>query len=512
MGSVAHRRNSPMTVASEQDVHSDESVISACPSDDVFLFPASYGQQRLWFLNELDPGNPSYNMPAALQIEGPLHVDALEQSLQEIVRRHESLRTTIPSVDGAPVQVIDPVRSIHLHRIDVTTLDDVTRISEVQRLARAEARQPFDLARGPLLRTTLIKCGEKDFVLLLTIHHIICDGWSMGILIREIVTCYEAFRRGQPSPLADMKIQYADYTEWQQNWLSGQVLDEQLAFWKSELSNRPGELRWANNGSESAKRTMRGSRGSRAFPRELSQPLSQLANAEQATDFMCLLAAFSVLLFYCTGQDDILVGTDVANRNHAETENLIGILANQLVLRIDLAGNPTFRELVRRARKVVLGAYDHQDLPFDLLVQALNPNRNANSSPLFEAKFVLQNTPAPNAQLNDLSIRQIEADKGTARFDFLLTMRKTHTAYIGTVEYRSDLFEAATVTTMLAQLEAILGTVAASPDTQLSEVMHVLDEEQRRQQKQNRQAFREARRSKFGSATRNGSIHRESRG
>ncbi|RMF36691.1 MAG: non-ribosomal peptide synthetase, partial [Chloroflexi bacterium] len=352
--------------------------------------PLSFAQQRLWFLDQLAPNTPLYNIPDAIRLRGPLDVAVLERSLNEIVRRHESLRTTFRATDGKPVQVIAPTLKLPLPLVDLSGLPKAAREAEVQRLATEEAQRPFDLSRGPLLRVTLLRLGDEEHVALLTMHHIISDGWSMRVLVQELAALYDAFSHGRPSPLPDLPIQYADFALWQREWLQGEVLEEQLAYWKQQLSGSPPVLELPTDRPRPPVQSFRGAHRPFMLPRPLSQAIKALCRREGVTPFMLLLAAFQTLLHRYTGQDDISVGTPIANRNRAEIEGLIGYFANTLVLRTDLSGDPPFRELLKRVREVALGAYAHQDLPFEMLVDALQPERDLSHTPLFQVMFVLQ--------------------------------------------------------------------------------------------------------------------------
>ncbi|RMF30995.1 MAG: non-ribosomal peptide synthetase, partial [Chloroflexi bacterium] len=384
--------------------------------------PLSFAQQRLWFLDQLEPGNLLYNLPLAVRLSGRLDVEALERSLSEIVRRHEVLRTTFASVGGKPRQVIAPPKPLPLPLVDLTGLPEARREAEVQRLAQEEARRPFDLAHGPLLRVQLLKLDDEEHVVLVTMHHIVSDGWSMGVFVREIAALYAAFAAGEPSPLPELPIQYADFAAWQRKWLQGETLEKQLAYWKEQLSGSPPVLELPTDRPRPSVQTSRGASFAFALPQDLSQAIQALSQEEGVTLFMTLLAAFQTLLYRYTGQEDICVGTPIANRNRPEIEGLIGFFVNTLVLRTDLSGNPRFTELLKRVREVALGAYAHQDLPFEMLVEALQPQRDMSHSPLFQVMFVLQNVPLEALELPDLTLRPVDVDRGTATFDLTLSM------------------------------------------------------------------------------------------
>src|SRR5262244_1752419 len=356
--------------------------------------PLSFAQQRLWFLDQLEPGSSVYNVPGAVRIRGALDVIDLELSLNEIVRRHEALRTIFSVVEGNAVQIISPSLNFCLQRIDLTDRNESEREVKAQHLASEEARRSFDLSSGPLLRATLIILGQDDHVLVLTMHHIVSDGWSMGVLYRELSLLYEAFSKGQPSPLPELSIQYADFAVWQRQWLQGEVLESQLSYWKKQLEGAPAVLNLPMDRPRPPLQSFRGARRSLELSKGLTRDLKNLSRQNDVTLFMTLLAAFQTLLYRYTAQEDVVVGSPIANRSRSEIENLIGFFANTLVLRSDLSGDPTFSELLVRVREVALGGYAHQDLPFEKLVEDLNPGRNLSHSPLFQVMFVLQNAPA----------------------------------------------------------------------------------------------------------------------
>ena len=436
----------------------------------------SFAQRRLWFMDRFEPGGVTYNLPVAVRLEGTLDREALERALGEVVRRHESLRTTFAREGGEPVQVIAPEAGFALACDDLTGLPESRREGEALRLAREEARRPFDLSKGPLFRAGLLKLSEREHVLLLTMHHIISDGWSMGVLVREAAALYEAFSRGLKSPLADLPVQYADFAEWQREYLRGEVFEGLLSYWKEQLSELP-TLRLPTDRPRGAERGERGGRQGFELGRELTDTLKELSRREGVTLFMTLLAAFDVLLHRYARQDDIVVGTDVANRNHSEIEGLIGFFVNMLVIRADLSGDPTFAELLRRVREVALGAYAHQDLPFEKLVEELRPERSLSHNPLFQVAFVLHNAQVPALTLPDLKLSPVEAVTGAAIFDLLLSMADTSRGLTGTLTYNADLFDDATVARMLEHFGSLLESIAADPNVPLSALRLLREEE-----------------------------------
>jgi amino acid adenylation domain-containing protein len=422
----------------------------------------SFAQERLWFLDQVMPGSSLYNVPAGLRIRGRLDVPALQQTFQELLRRHEVLRTSFSAQEGRPVQVIAPASRLGVPMVDLSGLARPEAEAEVQRSSSAEARRAFDLARGPLLRVCLWRLDDEEFAALLTMHHIVSDGWSMGILVRELATLYAAFGAGKPSPLEDPPLQYADFAQWHRQWLSGEVLEEQQRYWRERLDRLP-VLELPADRPRPETSSFRGASHAFELTKSLSGELRALSQQSGVTLFMTLMAAFQTLLGYYSGQEDVVVGTDVANRNRAETEGLIGFFVNQLVLRTDLSGKPTFREVLERVRRTTVEAYAHQDLPFDRLVEAINPKRSVNRSPLFQVKMVLQNAPLPALQALGLAWTPLAIDNRTAKFDLLFNLWDTAEGLRGVLEYSTDLFDAARVVRMLEDYEVVLGDVVAEP-------------------------------------------------
>lgn len=439
-------------------------------------FPLSFAQQRLWFLDQLQPGHSAYNIFQSMRLVGSLNVGVLEQSFQEVVKRHEVLRTTFTTVDGQSIQVIAPTPTFRLLLVNLQQLAIDKREVEVLRLAHEEAQYSFNLAKGPLLRVTLLRQSETDHVLLLTMHHIISDGWSIGVLICEIAALYEAFCLGKPSPLPQLSIQYADFAVWQRQWLQGEQLETQVAYWKQQLGDRLPTLELPTDRPRPRIQTFSGAREALMLPKTLSEKLKALNQRQGVTLFMILLAAFGTLLSWYTGQEDIVVGTDIANRNQAETKRLIGFFANQLVLRTDLSGNPTFLELLERVREMTLEAYAYQDLPFDKLVDALNPKRELNRSPLFQVKLVLENTQTPSLELSNLTISSLKVENKTVQFDLLLELNETEKGLFGVWEYNTDLFDTASIAQMSRNFEMLLGKISTHPEAKLNELKTILSE------------------------------------
>src|SRR5215813_13196004 len=437
----------------------------------------SFAQQRLWFIDQLEPQSAVYNVPGALRIRGRLDVAVLELSLNEIVRRHQALRTTFSIVEGQPVQVVSPSLRISLPVGDLTDRPATEREEEARRLAREEAQRPFDLARGPLLRVTLLRLGEQDHVLLLTMHHIVCDGWSMGVLYRELSLLYEAFSKGLPSPLSDLPIQYADFAVWQREWLQGEVLETQLSYWKKQLEGVPAVINLPTDRPRPSLQSYRGARQSFELSEELTSALKILSRKHHVTVFMTLLAAFQTLLHRYTSQHDIVIGSPIANRNRTEIESLIGFFVNTLVLRSDLSGNPSFTGLLARVRNVALGAYAHQDVPFEKLVEEFQPQRSLSHSPLFQVMFVLQNAPPMVREFGGLTFSSFAVGSETAKFDLTLSMREEAKGLRGSLEYSTDLFDAATIDRMIRHFERLLQGIVAGPDRHISDLPILTDAE-----------------------------------
>jgi amino acid adenylation domain-containing protein len=440
----------------------------------------SFAQQRLWFFDQLEPGLSAYNIPAAVSLKGPFNLAALEQSLNEIVQRHESLRTTFKKVEGRPTQVIAPTLTIKLPVVDLRNLPAHERDIEVRRLITAEAQRPFDLSKGPLIRGTVLRLADEEHVGLLTMHHIVSDGWSTGLLVRELATLYVALCAGGSSPLPKLPIQYADFAHWQRQWLQGEVLESQIAYWKDRLAGAPALIDLPTDLPRPAVQTFRGAHKTLVLPKSLKDGFKALGRQEGVTLFMAMLAAFKVLLYRYTSQDDLIVGTPIANRNRVETEGLIGFFVNALVLRTDLSGNPSFRELLRRVRQVCLGAYSHQDLPFDRLVEELHLQRDLSRNPLFQVMFALQNAPLRPLELPGLTLSPVEGDSETAHFDLTLQIVDTEQELTAAFVYNIDLFDAGTIARMLGNFQTLLEAIVADPEQRLSD-LPLLTETERQQ-------------------------------
>jgi amino acid adenylation domain-containing protein len=425
--------------------------------------PLSFSQERLWVLEQMQPGMPLYNLPVAFRVRGDLSTALLAAVLREVVRRHEVLRTRFAAVDGVPEQRIEPPRELPIPGVDLTGLPAPAGELDLARLADAEARRPFDLARGPVLRALRVDLAPAEQALLFNFHHIASDGWSMGVLTREVTALYDAFSKGRPSPLPELPIQYVDYALWQRQWLAGEVLAEQVSYWRERLAGVPKVLDLPADRPVPQALDVRGSRRSRWLTAELSSRLQELGRRERATLFMVLLAAFEVLLSRHTHQDLLAIGTPIANRHRAETEGLIGFFVNTLVLVADLSGEPTFAEILSRARESSLGAYAHQDLPFEKLVEELEPQRDLSGSPLFEAFLVLQNTPRQDLELPALRLAPLEGERASAKFALTLAAEESGGGLRLALDYPTRRFEAVTVERLLGRLALLLASVAEEP-------------------------------------------------
>lgn len=424
----------------------------------------SFAQQRSWFLDQLTPENPFYNMPKTIRLVGQLNVPALTQTLNEIVRRHETLRTRFALVNGRPRSFVTPHVLLELRTATVEALPEAERLSAARELLVEDAQRPFNLQRGPLIRPFLVKLHDQEHILQLTMHHIASDGWSTGVLHRELTLLYPAFYEGNPSPLPELPLQYADFAAWQRQWLQGDRLNTHLAYWRHQLQNLP-TLELPTDRPRPPMQTVVGSRLLFKLPIALTQAAEALSQKEGVTLFMLLVATFQTLLHRYSNQEDIVIGTPIANRNRAEIENLIGFFANMLVLRTDFSNNPTFRELLKRVREVALTAYEHQDLPFEKLVEELQPERDLSRTPLFQVVFALQNAPMPPLKLPHLTLNSFPIDKGTAAYDLNLSMWRTSETLHGRIEFNTHLFGAATITRFITHFQQLLEAIVAEPDT-----------------------------------------------
>ena len=456
----------PEDLPSQERIGSPSQIpISRIPRDGEL--PLSFAQERLWFLDQLEPGSPVYNIPLALRLMGDLDIPTLQRSINEIVRRHEVFRTTVREPH---IQVILPTLDVSLPQIDLQGLPAADREACMLDLARGEAQRPFDFSRGPFLRATLFWLNAKNTVVLLVTHHFVMDGWSVGLFFYELVTLYQAFSAGRASPLPELPIQYVDFAHWQRQWLQGETLEAELSYWKQQLGGSIPVLQLPTDRPRPKQQTSHGSTQVFALPQELTQALKMLCRRERVTLFMILLAAFQALLYRYTLQEDIIVATAISNRGRNETESLIGSFVNNLVLRSDLSGNPTFRELLGRVREVALGAYAHQDLPFEKLLEELKPERDLSRTPLFQVMFLLQTPRTRPLELPGLRVTPLAIDSGTAMFDLLLDMTDTEEGLQGRLEYNTDLFDQGTIARLLGHYQTLLAGIVAHPEQGIADL------------------------------------------
>ncbi|MEO1763861.1 MAG: amino acid adenylation domain-containing protein [Cyanobacteria bacterium J06629_18] len=432
--------------------------------------PLSFAQQRLWFLEQLQPGSSVYHIPTAVRLTGSLNVEVLQQVINTIIQRHEVLRTNFKTVDEELIQVTSPTKEIILNSINLQLIPKAEQEIKVKQIAVEEAQKPFDLEQDLLLRVTLLELEATEKVILLTMHHIISDGWSMEVLVKEIATLYAAFSQSLPSPLTPLQIQYADFAVWQRQWLQGEVLATQLGYWKQQLGGNLPVIQLPTDFPRSRVQSFRGDTVSFKLSSELSNKLKTIAKAQNATLFMTLLAAFKVLLYRYTGQADIVVGSPIANRNRAELEGLIGFFVNTLVLRTELNNNPTFVQVLQRVRQVTWDAYDHQDLPFEKLVEELHPERDLSYNPLFQIKFRLENPPAEKIEIPGLTLSSLGQVNPSAKLDLSLDMYETPDGLVGGFEYNKGLFTETTIKRMVGHFCTLLEGIANQPTQRIGEL------------------------------------------
>jgi amino acid adenylation domain-containing protein len=442
--------------------------------------PLSFAQQRLWFLHQMNPEGRLYNILSAIKLEGELNVQSLERSLNEIVERHEILRTTFDMENGEAIQVISPSTSFNIHKILLQKSSDVESNDELSELIAKEAHHVFDLTTGPLLRATLVVLNQQEHVLLLNMHHIISDGWSMGVLIGELATLYDAFTAGKPSPLPELDIQYADYAVWQRNWLQGEALQSQLRYWKNQLQDAAPLLDLPTDRPRPAVQCHRGAYHTFFISKDFTQALKALSQREGCTLFMTLLALFDVLLYRYSGQNDILIGTPIANRNRVDIEKLIGFFVNTLVMRARVESGDSFLSLLKQQREVALGAYANQDLPFEKLVEEIQPERNLSHTPLFQVLLVLQNAPLEELRLPGLRVKSLDRQTRTSAFDMTMAVTEKAEGLSCSMEYNADLFDEATIVRMGRHFSGLAEEAVGNADLRVIE-MRMLAEEERRQ-------------------------------
>ena len=430
--------------------------------------PLSFAQQRLWFLHEIEPESPAYNIPTAMRLTGRLDQCALERSLDEIVRRHEPLRTTFAMVDGVATQVVHEHSTYRLVVVDLSGLDEDERAREANKLMEAEAQRPFDLQQGPLFRAMVLRTGPEEYIALITIHHIVSDGWSQGVLSRELKILYNAFLKCGHSPLPELPLQYVDYAAWQRSWLQGETLERQLAYWKERLGSAPRLLELPSDRPRPPIQSHLCSRRRWTLSAELVNNLKALGRNEGTTLFMTLLAAFQVLLSRYSGQENIVVGTPIANRTQVELEGQIGLFLNTLALRGDCGGDPSFRVFLGGVREAALGAYAHQDLPLEKLIDALHLERSLSHSPLFQVTFALQVAPDSNLEMEGLRVSEFAAPGMRGKFDLQLTAMELQSEMVLSAIFNTDLFNEERIERMLSHYETLRESIAANPEERIS--------------------------------------------
>ncbi|HEY6806349.1 MAG TPA: condensation domain-containing protein [Pyrinomonadaceae bacterium] len=446
------------------------------------LPPLSFAQQRLWFIDQFEEGASAfYNMTASVRLEGQFNFPALLRTFNEIVRRHDTLRAAFLAVDGQPVQVVKTKVSLSLPIVDLSDLQQARRDDELQRLRREDAERPFDLSHVPLLRVSLVRMDASVHVVLLTMHHIVSDGWSIGVLIKEVAALYAAYAANKESPLTELSIQYSDFASWQRQQLQGESLEKELDYWRGELGAELPTLNLSTDRPRPAVQSYRGAHVPVIVGAELTNALRQLAQQQGATLFMVLLAAFQALLQRYSGHEQIVVGTPVAGREQPETETLIGFFVNTIVLRGDLSGNPSFTELLARVRQTTLNAYAHQSVPFEKLVEELQPQRSLSHAPLFQVMIVLQNTPAESLRLSGLTLTALPYEQSAALFDLLLSLTEIDGGISGSLQYSTDLFNSKTAEQIVAHFQTLLTLIAANPEEPIAQ-LQLLSEAERKQQ------------------------------
>jgi acyl carrier protein len=435
--------------------------------------PLSFAQQRLWVVDQLDPYNPLYNINRAWRLTGHLNVEALQQSINAIVQRHESQRTTFKTRDGEPVQVVAPTLELPLAQTDLTFLPLEEGLQEARRIADSESTQPFNLECGPLVRASLCKLAAEDHVLILTMHHIVSDAWSAAVYFRELRHLYESLVAGSLPALPPLNIQYADYAVWQRRWMTGAVLEKELVFWRHELAGTPWLLALPTDRPRLADRTFAGTYETFRISAARLESWHQLSRETGVTPFMALLSVFGTLLARLAGAEQVVIGTDVANRIRVELEQLIGFFINLLPLKVDVTANPTFRELLDRVRTTTLGAYAHQELPFDKIVEDLRPERNSGYNPLVQVLFVMQNVPRTERQLVGLTVDPFEVTVARSKFDLAVFTSETDEGLVMHWLYSTELFSAQTIRRMARQFETLLANATAHPNTRVNSLgMH----------------------------------------
>jgi amino acid adenylation domain-containing protein len=443
---------------------------SAVVTEDVFVAPASFAQRRLWFLHEFDPESTAYNMAAAVRLEGLVDVDALERTFNEIIRRHESLRTSFTTIDEELMQIVVPEQQLRIEQLDLSDVSAHEREDLIRAEIRCASERPFDLERNEALRISLLHLSEEESIMIVVMNHINSDGWSIGVLVREMVALYEAFIRGESSPLPELEVQYLDFAQWQKEWLTETVLQEQLDYWKETLGGRLPVLELPGDGPRPVRRTFEGANEMVRLPLDLTAKLKELSREHGSTLFMTLMAAFKVLLYRYTGQEDILVGTPVAGRTRPETENLIGFFVNTLVLRTEINSDLTFADVLARVRETALQAQMHADIPFEMLVEELQPDRSLSQTPIFQVMFVLLNTPMPELKMAGLRVSEIDIEETSAKFDITLTLKEKPAGLTGSLQYSTERFTRERIQRLLGHFQQLLEGIVANPGARVSEL------------------------------------------
>jgi condensation domain-containing protein len=452
----------------ESGLAHEHQVIPRLPDRDLYLL--SYAQQRMWFVEQLEPGNSTYNNPVAVHLKGPLDLDALNRTLNEIVRRHETLRTNFVSIEGRPYQIVSRPQPLSLKEEDLCHCSEAERNAETLRVMQEEAKRPFDLTKDRLLRGSLLKLADDECILLLTMHHIISDAWSKGVLIREVSLLYTAFSGGSESPLEELPIQYRDFAQWQQKWLEEDFYERQLDYWRRQLAGAQPLLPLRTDYPHPVNQGFAGHSLPLSIPAQLSRELRRLSRQHGATLFMTLMSAFNVLLHHYTHCDELIVGTDVANRSVSEVEGLIGLFVNQVVLRTDMLGDLTFDGLLAGNREQSLNAFANQHVPFDRVIEALKVQRNLSHHVLFQVMFGLQNAPMPELSLPGVTLRILTIDNNTSPFDLSLYVMDTKPELTGSLRFKTGLFRRDTISRMLEQFQMILSAIVNNPQVKLSEL------------------------------------------
>lgn len=439
--------------------------------DDIFVFPTSIAQRSLFLFDQLRPGVPYFNIPFALRITGPLNISIFQKCINEIIRRHESLRTTFATHNKEPVQIIRPKFEMKSSFIDLSYLSCDIRENAAMLLAKEEAQRAFDLSNGPLIRTRIFRLSDNDHLVIFTLHHIISDGWSVGVIIREIIILFDAFSAGKHSPLPELPIQYADFALWQKEWLHGDLIEQQTRYWKKQLTGHPYIFKMLTDRPRPPILTFHCEHWSTKLSRELSNALNNICRKESVTLFMTLLSAFSLVLYDYTTQTDICIGSPISNRTRAELADLIGLFVNTLVLRIDLSGQPTFLELLRRIRKVTLEAYANQDIPFETLKDMLQPKESIDYSPLFQVMFILQTSPSAEVlkmDKYDLIFKIVDLNVTFSNLDLSVFISESIDGLEIAVEYNIHLFNNDTIVLLIEKFKGILGRIILNPNQPIS--------------------------------------------